>query len=217
MEFDSILFSYGSKPILRGIYLRIPQGSIIGLFGVNGSGKSTLIKIGAGVLKPDNGNIFIDKKVYANNLSMKRYNYIAHLSQDSFLPLDIRVNDLLQISASLKVNFEVDTILSRIRYQKIASLSVGEKRYLEIVLLFTLDRDYYLIDEPFTGLEPLIIERISNLLLEQKKLGKGLLITDHYHRYITEITDKSYLLNDGYISDLGNGKEELLKLGYLSS
>lgn len=218
MVFDSIIFSYGIKRILRGIYLSIPRNSIVGLFGINGSGKSTLLKIGAGFLKQDEGNIFINKKVYTNNLSIDRYNHIGYLSQDSFLPKDLTVKDLANRFESSNVNLKNEPILNKVKNQKIISLSKGELRYLEIILLFSLDRQYYLIDEPFTGIEPLIIEKISKLLLEQKEKGKGILITDHYHRYVTEIIDECYLIRDGYLIKIKNDEEfekGLLKFGYL--
>lgn len=218
MVFDSIIFSYGIKRILRGIYLSIPRNSIVGLFGVNGSGKSTLLKIGAGFLQQDEGNIFVEKKVFTNNLSIDRYNNIGYLSQDSFLPKDLMVKDLANRFDLSIVNLEKEPILNKVKNQKIISLSEGELRYLEIILLFSLDRQYYLMDEPFTGIEPLIIEKISKLILEQKEKGKGILITDHYHRYVTKIIDECYLMRDGYLIKVENeeGFESgLLKFGYL--
>ena len=134
------------------------------------------------------------------------------------MPKDLVVKDLANRFDSLNVNFEKEPILNKIKNQKIISLSEGELRFLEIILLFSLDRQYYLMDEPFTGIEPLIIEKISKLILEEKEKGKGILITDHYHRYVTKIIDECYLMQDGYLIKIENNEEfekGLLKFGYL--
>ena len=110
-------------------------------------------------------------------------------------------------------------IIKKLKRQKIISLSGSELRYLEIIFLFSLDRKYYLLDEPFTGIEPLFIEKIIDLIQKEKEKGKGILITDHYHRYVTEIIDKCYLMKDGYIKEIDkskNFKKELLNNGYLA-
>lgn len=195
------------------------MNSIVGLFGFNGCGKSTLIKIGAGFLTQKNGNIFIEGKVIENNYSTNRYNYLGYLPQDSFLPKDMTVWEFLKISTSLNKNLVEDPIINKIINQKIVSLSGGELRYLEILFLFSLDRQYYLLDEPFTGVEPIYIEKIVYLIQKEKQKGKGILITDHYHHYVTDIIDKCYLMKDGYLEELDKTKDfrkELLDNGYLA-
>lgn len=217
--FDSIIFGYNDKLILRGVYLSISINSIVGLFGFNGCGKSTLIKIGAGFLTQNDGNIFIDEVVVENNYSINRYNSLGYLSQDSFIPKDITVWEFLKISNSSHNNLIDDPIIKKIINQKIISLSGGELRYLEIIFLFSLDRKYYLLDEPFTGIEPLYIEKIIDLIQKEKQKGKGILLTDHYHHYVTDIIDKCYLMKAGYITELdktNNYREELLNNGYLA-
>ena len=218
LVFDSVIFKYTHSPILRGIYLSIPGGSIVGLFGHNGSGKSTLIKIGAGYLIQDDGNIFIDEKVISGSMSVKRYNNIAYLSQDSFLPKDLTVGKFIHLSNTDRTHFENDSLIDKIMNQKIRTLSGGELRYLEILFLFSLNRDYYLLDEPFTGIEPIIIERITEKILRQKSKGKGIIITDQYYRYLIDIIDHCYLLKDGYVKELNaaeNFRDQLVKTGYL--
>ncbi len=219
LVFDSIIFGYGNKEILRGVYLSVPPNSIVGLFGLNGSGKSTLIKIGAGFLTQNDGNLFIDEKPVPNNIVIERYNAIGYLSQDSFLPKELCVADFLKKCNPSNNHFTNDSLINKVKDQKILSLSGGELRYLEILFLFSLNRGYYLLDEPFTGIEPIFIEKIINLIIEQKEKGKGILITDHYHRYVTEIIDECYLLKEGYASHLDKSnsfRTELFKLGYLA-
>lgn len=218
MVFDSVIYSYSSTKVLRGIFLKISHSSLVGIFGINGSGKSTILKIGAGLLIPQNGNVFIKNECYNNSMSISRYNHIAYLPQESFLPSDLTLLELERYIPTLKNVIEEDHLLIKMQKQKVASLSSGELRYLEIKLLFSLDRAYYLLDEPFTGVEPNLIEILCELFNTQKKLGKGILLTDHYYRYVTEIIDKAYLLKDGYIKELKEKKyfhKELIENGYL--
>lgn len=189
MIFDSVIYSYGNKNVLRGIYLKIHRSSLVGIFGLNGSGKSTLLKIGAGLLVPQNGNVFINSECFNKSMRIKRYSHIAYLPQESFLPKDLTLSELEKNIPTLKSVIEEDKLLIEKRNLKVASLSGGELRYLEIKLLFSLERDYYLLDEPFTGVEPNLIDILCKFIINQKNLGKGILITDHYYRYVTKIID----------------------------
>jgi len=162
MVFDSIIFQYNRGPLLRGIYLSVPKNSITGLFGINGCGKSTLLNIGAGFLTQDDGNIFINNEVVVKSFSVERYNKIGYLSQNTFLPKDLKVSEFLRINNCPDDYFLDDFIVKKIINQKIHSLSGGELRYLEVIFLFSLKREYYLLDEPFTGIEPNIIEQLSD-------------------------------------------------------
>lgn len=216
MIFDSIIFRYDSINILNGIYLKIPKGNIVGLYGINGSGKSTLLKVGSGQLKENDGNIFINKKSFYNQSLQNRFKKIAFLSQDSFLPKDITVKNIVISNNFSKKTFQEDQIIGNLFNEKIKSLSGGELRYLEIRLLLALNREYYLLDEPFSGIEPLVIEKIMELLVETKSKNKGILITDHFYRYVKQINDLSYILNDGqcYQIDNKNIDVELCRYGY---
>ena len=219
MIFDSVSFHYNGNPVLRGVYLKIDKGTITGLYGHNGSGKTTLIRIGAGLLPLDNGTLFINGKAIESGVRANRYKQIGYLPQETFLPADINVKKLSTYIPSLKPLIEDDPVISKVSDIKISSLSGGELRYLEILLLFSLDRQFYLLDEPLTGIEPILIEKITRLLIKEKEKGKGILITDHYFRYVNNIADKAYYLKEGYSIELdtkGNIQDELLRHGYIS-
>ena len=177
-----------------------------------------MLKIGDGLVLPENGNVFIDNQCYYKRFGLRRYNHIAYLSQSPFLPTDLTIQDLVKFVPNLGTVIQHDSVLEKLSKQKINTLSGGELRLLEIQILFCLDREYYLLDEPFTGMEPYLIENISNFLNRQKNLGKRILITDHYHRYVTGIVDSAYLLKNGYMEKLGKTtyiKNELMDKGYL--
>ncbi len=216
MTFDSIIFSYGTTKILNGIYLTIPKGKIVGLYGVNGSGKSTLLKIGCGHLTEDDGNIFINQKSYYEASIQSRFKKIAYLSQNTFLPSDLSIKNIVVRNNFNESIFQEDQLIGKLYANKINTLSGGELRYLEVKLLLELNREYYLLDEPFSGIEPIVIEKIIALLLEAKLNGKGIIITDHFYRYVKGINDISYVLRDGscYEINKDNIDAELFNFGY---
>lgn len=216
MIFDSIIFSYGSKKTLSGIYLKIPKGMIVGLYGINGSGKSTLLKIGCGHLKQDDGNVFINQESFYEKSLVSRFEKIAYLSQDSFLPSDLTIKEIVTRNNFSKKAFVDDSLIGPLFFNKINSLSGGELRYLEIKLIFELNREYYLLDEPFSGIEPIMIEKIILLILNEKSKNKGILITDHFYRYVKEINDISYIMRNGLCYEINkdNLDKELFNFGY---
>lgn len=213
MTFDSIYYVRDNKKFLNGIYLNIPPGKIVGLFGRNGSGKSTIMKIGSGQKSQTNGNIFINSTL----LSKQRFNKISYMSQNSFLPKEMQVRKILKMNKNFdQISFN-DSIVESIYSFKVKNLSKSHRRYFELILLLSLNRDFYLLDEPFASLDPILSERVSNLLLNTKKLGKGILITDHYYRYVMNICDIAYILINGRCLklDINELHNELIKYKYL--
>lgn len=212
---DSIYFKVPELSILEGAYLRAEPSKITAIIGRNGSGKSTLLKVAAGQIRATSGITIIDGERIHNISLEKRYQKIGYLPQESMLPVDISVKRLIKnLPASHKLMD--DTLIQKIYGQKIIQLSGGEKRYLEVAILFSFDRKYILLDEPFTGVEPTIIDLIIDKIRDEVKNGKGILLTDHMHRYISVVADKGYLLHNKQCYDLdGNFTQELKKMGYL--
>lgn len=156
---DGIYFKVPELSILEGAYLKAESGQITAIIGRNGSGKSTLLKVAAGQIRATAGITVIDGERIHNKSLKKRYQHIGYLPQDSMLPVDISVKRLIKtLPASEKL--AEDPLIQRVYNQKIIKLSGGEKKYLEIAILFNFDRKYMLLDEPFTGVEPAIIDLI---------------------------------------------------------
>lgn len=191
---DSIKKRIAGKDILRDCYLKVEKKSITALTGKNGSGKSTLLKIAAGQINTDEGLTIINSQRFHKPKKLKRYKYIGYLPQRSSLNKYQKVNTYLTeyINSSLEDSF-IDTV----RNKRIRELSFGDRRYLETTIVLALDRDYFLLDEPFSGLEPLRIEVITNHILKRKREGRGILLSDHYSHYVNQISDISYIMNDG--------------------
>lgn len=211
---DCIFYKVPELSILEGVYLKVKPGQITAIIGRNGSGKSTLLKIAAGLLRPTSGITIIDSQRIHTRSLKTRFKKIGYLPQDSMLPTDITVKRIITSLPESK-KLTDDALIQRIYNHKVNQLSGGEKRYLEVAILFSLERKYILLDEPFTGIEPTIIDLIIDKIREEAKRGKGILLTDHLHRYISKIANKGYLMHNRQCYDLGaDFSRELKRMGY---
>lgn len=213
LEIDSVIKTFDRWQILTDIYLRCETGEIIGLIGRNGTGKSTLLKIVFGTLSAERKFVRINNKVLTNPYLAK--NEICYLPQNDFIPSHLKVSKAakLYIDASKMDAFFDDALIQPIKENKIGCISGGELRYLEIKLLLYTDCKFIMLDEPFNGVSPVIIEKIKQLLLEKSKT-KGIILTDHDYRNVLDIATRLCLIFDGGIKNLKD-KNELVKWGYL--
>lgn len=161
-------------------------------------------------------NISIDGTMInpSENISAKR---IAYLPQHSFLPKNIMVRDLIPIYFSEEKKQDAifyDSLVAKLTAKKIGELSLGQVRYLEVLLVGNLEHPFLMLDEPFSMIEPLYKIEISKLL-NKIKGEKGILITDHYYEDVLEITTQNLIIKDGIASKI-EGTSDLQKLEYLS-
>lgn len=204
---DSIEFSYSSyHSLLSGVFINCKQGEIVALLGRNGCGKSTLLKILFGVLKPKNGLIRLNgKRVRQAYLSKD----VCYLPQHRFLPTDKTVQQMISFmldSAEERERLAKDPILSKVLYQKIADLSVGEQRYFELLLLLGQNATFYLLDEPFSGVSPYLKEQIQRLIVQFGN-DKGFIISDHHYNSVLDISTRILLLQNGGCRQIENKKD----------
>ena len=214
LEIDSIQKKFDLITILSDVYLKCETGDIVGLLGRNGSGKSTLMQIIFGVLKADFKFIRVDGVVKSKTSEL--FNEISYLSQDNFLPRNFRVAKVIALSIKKdKINdFYSDETITTLKNKSIGELSSGELRYLEIKLVLSNSSKFVLLDEPYNGLSPLLIEKINDLILKNAA-QKGIIITDHNYESIIGISTRLTLLKEGKLHHIKN-KEELVEKGYLS-
>ena len=214
LEIDSIQKKFDLITILSDVYLKCETGDILGLLGRNGSGKSTLLQIIFGILKADFKFIRVDGVV--NSKTSELFNEISYLSQDNFLPRNFRVAKVIALSIKKdKINdFYSDETITTLKNKSIGELSSGELRYLEIKLVLSNSSKFVLLDEPYNGLSPLLIEKINDLILKNAA-QKGIIITDHNYESIIGISTRLTLLKEGKLHHIKN-KEELVEKGYLS-
>lgn len=210
LEADSILKYYGERAILSDIYLRCETGDLIALWGRNGSGKSTLLEIIFGTLKAERSFVRVNDKV----LSGKAYRtgLVAFLPQCHFLPPHMTVKALVRFIGTSHIPQPFQEAYRHIEPEKLKDLSGGTLRMLEILYVATRPAPFLLLDEPFTGLSPLMTETACHYL-QDLTTEKGLIIADHNHRALLSVATRHLLLDDGYLRPLDS--TEQLKGRYL--
>lgn len=209
--------SFSSRSLLDYIALECRTGDITGIFGRNGSGKSTLLRILFGTLKADSIRLRIDGKPVAPNDIIPQQK-IAYLPQDSFLPKSLKVRDIVPLyftDGNLQDKILYDPFVVRVANTKAGSLSMGELRYFELLLIAVLPHPFLMLDEPFSMVEPLYREKIKEHLHELKET-KGIILTDHYYNDILETANNCLLLHNGKLVPVKN-KEDLAAYGYLTA
>lgn len=214
LEIDSIQKRFDLKTILSDVYLKCETGDIIGLLGRNGSGKSTLLQIIFGVLKSDFKFVRIDGVVKSKTSEL--FTEISYLSQDNFIPTNFTVAKtiILSVEKSKIIDFYNDEMIATIKNKSIRELSSGELRYLEIKLILYNSSKFALLDEPYNGLSPILIEKINALIMKSSE-EKGIIITDHNYEHIINISTRLTLLKEGKLHAISS-KEKLVEKGYLA-
>lgn len=195
LEIDSIQFEFNGRKILSDIYLQCETGKITGLLGKNGEGKSCLMNIIYGSLR-------CEKSVRFDNVpiiqAFKRPNLLMYLPQFNFIPKTLSLQRIFQ-DFGLDYNKFQNTFSEFIIVDKktsISNLSGGERRLIELYIIVKSATQFVMLDEPFTHLNPLQIEKVKELLKEEKA-NKGLLITDHMYRHVVDVYDNLYVLTKG--------------------
>ncbi|MEJ8841833.1 ATP-binding cassette domain-containing protein [Lacibacter sp. H375] len=210
LEADSIQFEINGRKILRDIYLKCETGKITGILGRNGEGKSCLMKIIYGSLECEKSVRFDD---VAHREPFKRPDLLLYLPQFNFIPKSLSLKRIFDDYELEYSSFEKRFLEFKTRHRStINSLSGGEQRLIELYIVVKSKSQFAMLDEPFTHLNPLQIEKVQNLLSEEKE-NKGLLVTDHMFRYITDISDSLYVLAEGK-THLTKNISELETLGY---
>lgn len=199
------------KPILNGINLKAEQGQIVALLGPNGSGKTTTFSILCGLIKPDEGELFLDKIDIKDLPMYKRSRLgIGYLPQEPsvFRGLTVEQNicAVLEMRKLPKTKIEQtlnsllkDLSLEQVRKSSAVIVSGGERRKLEIARALAADPKFILLDEPFAGIDPLAIADMKDMINILKSKGIGVIITDHNVRDTLPIADYAYLLFEGKV------------------
>jgi lipopolysaccharide export system ATP-binding protein len=213
LEIDSVIKSFGEQNVLTDVYLKCETGDIIGMLGRNGSGKSTLLKILFGSISSGNKFIRINGKVY--NRPFKTSGLVGYLPQHNFLlpHLSLYKTATLYLDASLETFF-IDDVIGHLKNNKINTLSGGELRYLEIKLILNASYKFILLDEPFNGVAPVIIDQLKNMIIAHSKT-KGIILTDHDYNNVLDVANRYCLVHEGCIKPV-NGREDLVKWNYLT-
>ncbi|MGC4040773.1 MAG: ATP-binding cassette domain-containing protein [Flavobacterium sp.] len=213
LEVDSVQKHYGNRSIVSDVYLKCETGDIIGFLGRNGSGKSTLLKIIFSIVPAEYKFVRIDGIVKSSTAELLRE--ISYLPQENFIPDTFSVKKAIRLTLPQNeiAHFCQDEMISQVENKKIGHLSGGELRYLEIKLILSNRSKFALLDEPYNGLSPAMIDKI-NTLIREKAISKGIVITDHSYENVIKVSSRLLLMKDGKTYSLED-KKELVEKGYL--
>lgn len=211
--------SYRKKKVLDSVSLRVKKGEIVGLLGPNGAGKTTTFSLILGLIPQDSGRIYLDDEdITGLPMFVRARKGLCLLPQEpsAFRKLSVEDN-LLSIIETIrnihsKGDDDTERILEEFGIQKLAkakayTLSGGERRRLEIARALLANPRFILLDEPFTGIDPLAILDLQEIILSLKKRGIGILLTDHSVREALKITDRAYIIDGGRILKEGAPQE----------
>jgi len=212
LEARNLAKSYGPKPAVRGVDLAVGAGEIVGLLGRNGAGKTTIFQMIVGLIRPDRGSILLDgADISARPAHERAALGLAYLPQENSVFLKATVADNIKIALELQPGFDIRDLepesrrllaelgLESLASQTAYSLSGGERRRLEICRALTLRPAFLLLDEPFTGIDPLTIIDLQKILLMLRGRGIGVLVSDHNVRDTFQVADRAYIIDDGEI------------------
>lgn len=211
---------FGKKPVVSDVTIRVDAGEIVGLLGPNGAGKTTTFKMLMGLLRPDTGTVtFIDEDVTHAPVARRARAGLGYLAQDPsvFRKLKVRDNVMAVIEwiPGLSKGEQVDRLdkslqemnLTHLADSNAGVLSGGERRRLEIARILVTQPKLLLLDEPFSGVDPIAVEEIQKIVTHLKQRGIGVLITDHNVRETLTITDRSYIVHEGRILQQGAARQ----------
>jgi lipopolysaccharide export system ATP-binding protein len=208
---DKLVKEYRSRRVVNGVSIAVGRGEIIGLLGPNGAGKTTTFNMVVGVIKPDDGAVrFIDKEITRLAMHKRARLGIGYLTQEPsvFRKLTVEQNILailetLRISRQerfVRLKYLLDELdLARLSQSKAYTLSGGEKRRLEITRALVTSPKLLLLDEPFSGIDPIAVYEVQKIVRRLKERGLGILITDHNVRETLKLVDRAYLIHKGEV------------------
>jgi lipopolysaccharide export system ATP-binding protein len=211
--------SYAGRPVVNDVSFDINPGEIVGLLGPNGAGKTTTFYSVVGIVKPDDGSVSLDGQVMSGLPIHERARAgIGYLPQETSVFRSLTVEENLALVLEFQPltakqrQQRIDTLLeefsiSKLRSASVISLSGGERRRVEIARAIATNPKYLLLDEPFTGIDPIAIQDIQKLIVLLKERGLGVLLTDHNPRATLSVVDRANIIHDGRLIFSGTNVE----------
>ncbi len=223
--------SYGGRRVVDDVSMLVEQGEVVGLLGPNGAGKTTSFYMIVGLITPDSGRVLLDdQEVTALAMYQRARKGISYLPQEPsvFRKLTVEEN-LLAILETLPLNGRarrermhslIEQLgLEKVRHNKSYTLSGGERRRVEIARSLVIEPTFLLLDEPFSGIDPIQVLELQRIIFDLKRSGIGVLVTDHNVRETLAVTDRAYIINNGKIFRAGSpealGRDPEVKRIYL--
>ncbi|MFA5146126.1 MAG: LPS export ABC transporter ATP-binding protein [Candidatus Omnitrophota bacterium] len=221
LETKGLVKQYGGRRVVSSVDINVKRGEVVGLLGPNGAGKTTTFYMVTGIVAPDEGTIIFDRQdITGMPLHMRARYGIGYLSQEPsiFRKLTVEENIMAVLEtlgfSPRERRRRCDELLNELkithlRKNKAYTLSGGEKRRVEITRALVTNPLFILLDEPFSGIDPIAVAECQEIIKELRDKGLGILLTDHNVRETLTITDRAYLMADGKILIAGT-KEDLI-------
>jgi len=219
---EGLVKRYGRREVVRGVSIEVHPGEIVGLLGPNGAGKTTTFYMIVGLVRPNAGRVFLNgEDITRLPIHQRARRGIGYLAQEPsvFRRLTVEENLLaileLQPLSRQERRERLEALLEELRlqdlrHQRADSLSGGERRRVEIARTLATQPQFLLLDEPFTGVDPIHVGELQSIVSHLREQGLGILITDHNVRETLSITDRSYIISDGRILTAGTAQELLV-------
>ena len=216
---NELVKEYSGAQVVRGVSINIKEGEIVGLLGPNGAGKTTTFYMITGMISPTSGEVKLnDSNITAMPMYRRAKMGLGYLAQEASVFTKLSVEDNLKLALEVtglnkeEQDQKVEELLeefsiTHIRKNIAMTLSGGERRRTEIARSLVINPKFILLDEPYAGIDPLAVEEIQGIIVNLKKKGIGVLITDHNVRETLSITDRSYLLYDVKVLFSGTSEE----------
>jgi len=208
--------SYSGRRVVDNVTVRVGQGEVVGLLGPNGAGKTTSFYIIVGLISPESGEVLLDgKSITPLPMYQRARRGVSYLPQEPSVFRKLSVEDnLMAILQTLPLNGRErrermnvlieDMGLETVRHSKGYMLSGGERRRVEIARSLVLQPDFILLDEPFSGIDPIQVLELQRIIGDLKRKGIGILVTDHNVRETLAVTDRAYIISSGRIFRAGS-------------
>ena len=221
IEAKNLVKIYGDRRVVNDVTFEVNKGEVVGLLGPNGAGKTTTFYMIVGLVKPNKGHVFLDSEnITTCPMHIRSRRGIGYLPQEASIFRSLSVEDnlklVLEMNDKLSVNEKRQKLeelldefgMTRLRKEAAISLSGGERRRVELARALAASPDFILLDEPFTGIDPIAIGEIKeNIRRLSVDKGLGVLITDHNPKATLSITDRAYVIFDGKIKIQGRSKD----------
>lgn len=219
LETKNLVKKYGPRRVVDGLSISVGRSEIVGLLGPNGAGKTTTFYMAVGIVKPNEGEIYFDNENITNKSIHERSKLgMGYLAQEAsiFRKLTVQEN-IMAVLETLPLSprerkKRLQSLLEELNIAHLAknkayTLSGGERRRLEITRALVTSPSFLLLDEPFSGIDPIVVAEAQEIIKNLKQRGLGILLTDHNVRETLAITDRAYLISDGKILISGTAQD----------
>lgn len=216
---EGLVKRYRGRTVVRSVSFQMDQGEIVGLLGPNGAGKTTTFYMVVGLVRPDGGRVFLDERdITGLPMYLRARAGIGYLAQEASVFRRLTVADNIRLALEARgyprarIADRIRELAEELHVGKLlnvpaAVLSGGERRRVEVARALASEPKFILLDEPFTGIDPVTIEEIQEIIFRLKSRNIGILITDHNVGATLRITDRNYILIDGQIIAQGDAGE----------